>query len=114
MEIKNLFPENYQPSERAIKTVALLRKVHEEGRTEGRTEGRAKGHAEGRAKGRAETLLLILAARGVEVSADERERILGCTDCDVLDGWIERALSPSSTSQTVPRRGYGPPDDDPQ
>jgi predicted transposase YdaD len=90
-------PENYQPSERAIKTVALLRQVHEEGRT----EGRAEGHAEGHAKGRAETLLLILAARGLEVSAKERERILGCTDCALLDGWIERALSASSTSQIL-------------
>ncbi len=49
--------------------------------------------AEGRAEGRAQALLMILEARGLEVTADQRERILGSTDLDELDGWLRKAAT---------------------
>jgi hypothetical protein len=56
----------------------------------------AKGRAEGPAEGRAEALLVVLAARGMEVDPSRRERILGCTDATLLERWIARATTVSS------------------
>lgn len=52
--------------------------------------------AKGRAEGRAEALLVVLAARGMEVDPSTRERILGCTDAALLERWIARATTASS------------------
>lgn len=56
-------------------------------------QGRAEGREEGRAEGEARAVLRVLAARRVEVSEEVRERVLGCTDPEVLDRWLERALT---------------------
>lgn len=55
--------------------------------------------AEGRAEGRAEAVLLLLGHRNVEVSEEDRERILGCGDPDVLDVWLKRALTATSAAE---------------
>ena len=52
-------------------------------------EGRAKGQSEGKA----EAILHILHVRGVEVPDSVRERVVGCTDLDVLGTWLDRSLS---------------------
>ncbi|WP_206664012.1 hypothetical protein [Thermomonospora catenispora] len=38
-------------------------------------------------------------ARGLEVSAEVRERIRGCTDLDLLERWIGRAAVVESAGQ---------------
>ncbi|MFE9342430.1 RpnC/YadD family protein [Streptomyces olivaceus] len=48
---------------------------------------------EGRAKGRAEDILRILEVRGIEISDPVRERVIECTDLDVLGTWFDRSLS---------------------
>ncbi len=53
----------------------------------------ARRAAEGRAEGRAEDVLFVLRARGIEVTDAVRERVVGCTDPDVLQGWLGRALT---------------------
>jgi hypothetical protein len=55
-----------------------------------------QGKAEGEAKGEAKALLAVLAARGIEVTAEARARITGCTDLDQLDTWVRRAATASS------------------
>lgn len=62
-------------------------------------QGEAKGKAEGKAEGRAEALLQVLAARGVKVSGADRERVMACTDAEVLRCWLDRALTVDSTSE---------------
>jgi hypothetical protein len=57
----------------------------------GKTEGRAEGKAEGKAEGEARAIFRVLAARGIEVTDDARERITSCTDIDQLDVWVTRA-----------------------
>ena len=47
----------------------------------------------GRAQARAEMILEQLAVRGIQVSAEQRERILEERDRDVLIGWARRVLS---------------------
>ncbi|OSP45312.1 hypothetical protein B7767_00135 [Streptomyces sp. 13-12-16] len=68
-------------------------------RAEGETKGRVEGRAEGRVEGRAEAVLVLLGHRGVEVSEEDRERIIGCGDPDVLDQWLKRALTATSTAE---------------
>jgi hypothetical protein len=57
-----------------------------------------QGLARGRAQGRAEDVLRILAARGVHVADEARQRILTCTDVTTLDRWFDRALNASTLS----------------
>jgi Uma2 family endonuclease len=55
--------------------------------------------AQERATERAESILRILEARGLEVTGELRERILGCTDLDRLARWLVRAATASSTAE---------------
>ncbi|MEU3761306.1 MULTISPECIES: hypothetical protein [Streptomyces] len=61
--------------------------------------------AEGRAEGRAKDLLLLLGHRGVEVSEEDRERIVGCGDPDVLGLWFSKALTATSTAEVFASDG---------
>ncbi|MFV2197592.1 hypothetical protein [Nocardiopsis sp. LOL_012] len=54
---------------------------------------------EGRTEGKAEALLIVLAGHGIEVTDTDRERITGCHDLDVLDTWLHRAATVSSTNE---------------
>ncbi|NEE00115.1 hypothetical protein [Phytoactinopolyspora halotolerans] len=53
--------------------------------------------AEGRAEGEAQSILRVLAARGVDVDEDARARIITCTDPKQLETWIDRA----ATAETI-------------
>ncbi|MFE0791446.1 hypothetical protein ACFW4O_06040 [Streptomyces mutabilis] len=55
--------------------------------------------AEGRAEGRAGALLLLLDRRGVSLSEGERARIVGCSDVEVLDVWLTRAITASTAAE---------------
>ncbi|MEU5204728.1 hypothetical protein AB0H44_17745 [Streptomyces pseudogriseolus] len=52
-----------------------------------------------RAESRAKDLLVLLGHRGVEVSEEDRERIVGCGDPDVLGLWFRKALTATSTAE---------------
>ncbi|MEU9867515.1 hypothetical protein AB0C87_06660 [Actinomadura sp. NPDC048021] len=52
--------------------------------------------AEGRTEGEAKALLLMLAARGLDVSEDVRARVEACTDPEQIERWIQRAVSADS------------------
>jgi predicted transposase YdaD len=66
---------------------------------QGRAEGEAKGEAKGRAEGEAKMLLRVLAARGLAVPSDVRERILSCTDTTRLEAWADQAVSATSITE---------------
>jgi hypothetical protein len=53
----------------------------------------AEGKAEGEAKGRASSVIGVLEARGIVLTPEARARILACTDLDVLDDWVRRAVT---------------------
>jgi len=61
----------------------------------------ARAAARGAAEGEARAILTILAARGLSVGDDVRERITACTDLDQLDRWTRRALSAASAEDVV-------------
>jgi hypothetical protein len=49
----------------------------------------------------AEAILKVLEARGVAVSADQRQEILRCHDRDRLDRWLRRAVLASSAGEVT-------------
>lgn len=65
---------------------------------EGEARGEARGKERGEARGRAESVVLVLARRGLVVTAAERERILAEHDLARLDGWLTRALTCTTTA----------------
>ncbi len=65
----------------------------EAGHEEGLAEGEARGEARGKVKGEAEALLVVLGGLGVDVPDAARERIMACTDHEVLESWLRRAVT---------------------
>jgi len=57
--------------------------------------------AQAEAKGKAEAILKVLAARGVAVSEEQLQEILGCLDLARLDQWLVRALQASSAGEVT-------------
>jgi hypothetical protein len=53
----------------------------------------AQGLREGEAIGQAKAVLVVLAARSVSFTAEERERIANCTDLARLESWVRRAAT---------------------
>jgi hypothetical protein len=58
-----------------------------------RNEWALHHEAVGEARGEARALLTILAARKIDVPADVRATIVGCTDVGRLDLWVQRAVT---------------------
>jgi len=56
-------------------------------------QGMEKGIEKGREEGRAQALLTFLAARALDLTPDQRAKVLACTDRATLDAWITRAAS---------------------
>jgi hypothetical protein len=71
----------------------------------GVVQGAAQGEAEGKAKGllqrSAEAILAVLEARGIAVSAAERQKIRRCRDLERLDRWLRRAALASSAGEVT-------------
>ena len=65
------------------------------------SDGEALGVARGEAKGKAESVLTVLAARGIAVSEAVRGRILSCNDVATLDAWVRRAVVASTGAAVV-------------
>nr|WSY54297.1 hypothetical protein OG999_31975 [Streptomyces sp. NBC_00886] len=55
-------------------------------------EVREQGREEGVAQERAATVLKLLRLRGIPVTDSVRDRVQACSDLDLLETWVERAL----------------------
>lgn len=77
------------------------RKGKAEGEAKGVAKGEARGEAKGRMAGRSESVLTVLEARGVRVTATLRQKILACTDADRLERWLRSAASAASAAEVV-------------
>ncbi len=62
-------------------------------------KGRQEGKVEGVLEAKAQAVITFLEARGLEVPADVRERVLASTDLAELDRWIRRAAVVSEATQ---------------
>jgi len=61
-------------------------------------ERQQRSFEKGRATEKAAAVLDVLDARGVAVTPEQRERILACTDLEVLTRWVRRAVTVASTA----------------
>jgi hypothetical protein len=59
-------------------------------------ESYEKGEASGQAKGEARAIFAVLRARGLDVPDHVSERITTCTDPDLLETWVARAVTAST------------------
>ncbi len=80
---------------------ALMRSYAEELIERGRRRGLEQGREQERLRGRAEAVLRILAARGVHVGDEPRQRILTCTDLATLDRWFDQSLNATALSDVL-------------
>lgn len=64
-------------------------------------EREAAAEAKGRAMALAEAVLRVLEARGVTISSEQQEKILGCSDTDRLGRWLSRAALASSAEEVT-------------
>jgi hypothetical protein len=76
-----------------------LAMAREEGRKQGLEEALAQRFAQNRALGQARALLIVLEARQLEVTEDDRKRILATTDAEQLDRMMRRAATATTTAE---------------
>ncbi|UNS98691.1 hypothetical protein MMF93_21185 [Streptomyces tubbatahanensis] len=65
----------------------------------GKAQGMAEGMAAGQAEGQARSVLRLLEMRGIPVTETQRARLAACTDPEVLDTWLERAVRITDADQ---------------
>jgi Uma2 family endonuclease len=58
----------------------------------------------GRLEGAARMLLTVLGARGLRISAEQRQRVSACTDADQLEEWVTCAATASSVDEIFATR----------
>ncbi|WP_416977686.1 hypothetical protein [Streptomyces sp. T028] len=75
-------------------------------------DGKAKGMAEGMAEGEAKSVLRVLEGRGLPVSDELRERIVTCTDLDLLDDWLGRVGTVERAEELLADEDGESPDSD--
>jgi hypothetical protein len=63
-----------------------------------RMQGREEGREEGRVETLAAAIVKVLGGRGIAVDEDSRTRIDSCRDADVLDKWLDRAVTAAKAS----------------
>jgi hypothetical protein len=76
-----------------------LEDLLQSGRYEYQSDFALRYISEGEAKGEAKAVLRVLAARGVPLSDEMRERIMTCTDLDQLELWIEQAATATAADE---------------
>ena len=62
---------------------------------------RGEGEAQGLARGKAESVVSVLAARRLDISDEERDQILSCTDLCRLDRWLTAAVVVGSVAELL-------------
>jgi hypothetical protein len=75
------------------------RQYFAQGEAKGKAEGKIEGKIEGKAEGTAQSVLRVLQRRRVDVSMDQRERILACSDIATLETWLDAAIDARSVDE---------------
>jgi hypothetical protein len=83
---RNLMPVTFYPGRGSMIEKAYL-------------EGQAEGQAEGRAEGQAKLILRLLEHRLLQIGPEARERVMSCTDTEILQQWFDRALTVGSAEE---------------
>ncbi len=75
------------------KMLTIRQAAEKQGREQGLRLGVKRGKAKGRVEGKAEDVLAVLEARGLAVTAEQRELVLACQDVRTLDRWLRKAAT---------------------
>lgn len=86
---------------KALEMLPQTQKFLSESQRHSYERGVAEGEARGKAEGKASALLQILAQRGLAITAEQQQRIAGCTDLGTLDRWLSRVLAVSSVEELL-------------
>lgn len=78
-----------------------VRKLRELLEKQGHARGLAEGRSEGRAEARQADLLTIFSERGLPLTVEERTRIEGCMDVELLAEWHRRAITAASVVEAL-------------
>jgi len=70
-----------------------------EGEARGEARGEAKGEAKGQAKAKRESVLAVLAARGIEITPEQNQLITRSTSLASLDKWLRQAATADSADE---------------
>ena len=65
---------------------------------EGLQQGLQEGLQQGQVKAKAEVVLKIIDARGIDMTAEQREQVSSCTDIAQLDEWLDSALAAATAA----------------
>lgn len=90
---------DYAESRLSVAARKLLEEIVKVENYTWRSEFAQRHIAEGEARGEAKMLLLVLAGRDIDVSDEARDRIISCTDTELLELWAQRALTADSIEQ---------------
>ena len=88
--------EELDAYQKVIDEIQQVRELAEAKLAEGEAIGLTKGEAIGLTKGKRASLLAVLAARGLSVTAEARAQIEDCEVAATLDRWLARAVTASS------------------
>ena len=64
-------------------------------------EAREQGREQARAESLVRALLLVLETRHLAVDEAQRARIAACLDAEVLEGWLQQAVTAISTDAVL-------------
>jgi hypothetical protein len=98
MDLKNL------PMTEERRQVSAMIMARFEAQAKLKAEALAEGRAEGRTEGKQGALLVLLEARGLSVSKEERAAIERCADPLKLDAWIAKAATASSVQEVLAKK----------
>ena len=85
--------------ERAPAAESITMTIAEQLLAEGEARGEARGVIQGELRRAAASVLTVLEARELSVTAEVRARIEGCQDLEVLQHWLARAVTAVSADQ---------------
>lgn len=67
----------------------------------GKLEGMREGTREGKLEAKRDDLLRLMARLGLEPTAEQRARILSCTDVATLDRWFDNAFGGKTAADVL-------------
>jgi hypothetical protein len=79
----------------------MLAVAREEGHKEGEIKGEIRGEIKGEIKARRNTLIRLLARAGIELTENNRRRILACGDTAMLDRWVDNVLGAKTIADVL-------------
>jgi predicted transposase/invertase (TIGR01784 family) len=94
-------PVEWEAYERAKMAEQDARGMLAMAREEGHKEGEVKGEIKGEIKARRNTLIRLLARAGIELTEDNRRRILACVDTATLDRWVDNVLGAKTIADVL-------------